>query len=625
MPSEATTKSTPFAALFLLFTAGCTAATARETGPEPDRGRDAPPAAVTVKVCPDGSGSYTTIQSAVNAVDTGSTLRLCEATFTENVVINGKTLTLRSIGDGVDTVMSGGGSGTVLFVQGGASVNLVDLTITDGAATGPGGGVTCNGSTMTLDAVILTGNTAARGGGLFAQGCALTIKYSTVSGNTATSMGGGAAIENSSGKVRDTEISDNSAPEGGGLYVWSGTISISDNDFLNNEATTTDETLHGEGGGGAGLFAYGAIPVKNNWFEGNFSAYNAGGMYLYYASAEVSGNTVTDNEAGRDGGGVYMNYASANILENTVTYNVAGDDGGGLRAYRGTSIIEENTFSNNTAGDDGGGVKLSHTEKLLINNVISDNTAVDGGGGVELDNDTTPILACTITGNKAGNGAGIHAIEPFAGLEMQDLIITGNTATVSGGGVSIDSAVYGGTLTHLVIRSNKAPLGGGVYAATAAFDLSNSVINANNGTSSGGGIYLEDTSGTLSQLVVTGNVSPTAGGAGLALEDVGSLSVRNSAIVNNNRGVGVLVNGVGPASWTYNDVHDHVTAFSGMTDPTGTSGNIAVNAKFTSASTYDFTLKSTSALINAGDPATLDADGSRADIGAYGGPGGDWL
>ena len=73
------------------------------------------------------------------------------------------------------------------------------------------------------------------------------------------------------------------------------------------------------------------------------------------------------------------------------------------------------------------------------------------------------------------------------------------------------------------------------------------------------------------------------------------------------------------------DVHDHVTAFSGMTDPTGTSGNIAVNAKFTSASTYDFTLKSTSALINAGDPATLDADGSRADIGAYGGPGGDWL
>ena len=88
--------------------------------------------------------------------------------------------------------------------------------------------------------------------------------------------------------------------------------------------------------------------------------------------------------------------------------------------------------------------------------------------------------------------------------------------------------------------------------------------------------------------------------------------------------MGVLVNGAGPGSWTYNDVHDHVTAFSGMSDPTGTSGNLAVNAKFTSASTYNFSLQSTSGLINAGDPSTSDPDGSRADIGAFGGAGGSW-
>ena len=43
-----------------------------------------------------------------------------------------------------------------------------------------------------------------------------------------------------------------------------------------------------------------------------------------------------------------------------------------------------------------------------------------------------------------------------------------------------------------------------------------------------------------------------------------------------------------------------------------------------SASTYNFTLQSTSALINAGDPSTSDPDGSRADIGAFGGAGGSW-
>lgn len=611
-------------AFLLVGALGCVSTEPRAPSRAADRGRDAPPAVVSVKVCPDGTGSYTTIQSAVNAVDSGSTLRLCEATFTENVVISGKTLYLRSIGDGADTIISGGGVGTALSVQSGAVVSVVDITLSGGQSTGPGGGVSCNGSTLTLDSAVLTGNQAVRGGGLFANGCALTIKYSTITGNTATGMGGGATLENCSGRLRDSEISENTAPEGGGLYVWGGTVTVQLNEILDNESTTTDETLHGEGGGGAGLFVYGAAPVRDNLIQGNTSAYNAGGLYLYYASGIVEGNTVLENYAARDGGGVYMNYATSTVSGNTVSDNEAGDDGGGLRAYRGSSTIEDNTFSGNSAGDDGGGVKLSHTEKLLIDNIISDNSAVDGGGGVELDDDVSPIQGCTITGNKAANGAGVHVINPWGDIDLEDLTITDNTATVSGGGISVEGASYGGALTHLIVRSNKAPLGGGLYALTADLDVSNSIFNANNGTTSGGGLYLSATSGSLEQLVVHGNASASGAGAGLTLVDLTGLTVRNSAIVNNFRGAGVLVSGTGPAAWTYNDVYDHTTAFSGWTDPTGSSGNVAVNPKFTSASTYDFTLQSTSRLVNAGDPAVLDGDGSRSDVGAFGGGAGDW-
>jgi hypothetical protein len=38
----------------------------------------------------------------------------------------------------------------------------------------------------------------------------------------------------------------------------------------------------------------------------------------------------------------------------------------------------------------------------------------------------------------------------------------------------------------------------------------------------------------------------------------------------------------------------------------------------------DLSLSAGSALVDAGDPGERDADGSGADIGAYGGPGGAW-
>ncbi|RME53032.1 MAG: hypothetical protein D6795_05965, partial [Deltaproteobacteria bacterium] len=63
--------------------------------------------------------------------------------------------------------------------------------------------------------------------------------------------------------------------------------------------------------------------------------------------------------------------------------------------------------------------------------------------------------------------------------------------------------------------------------------------------------------------------------------------------------------------------------------PTGTNGNISVDPRFVDTTgddplAWDLHLSSDSPLIDAGDPGILDPDGSRSDIGAYGGPEGDW-
>lgn len=69
--------------------------------------------------------------------------------------------------------------------------------------------------------------------------------------------------------------------------------------------------------------------------------------------------------------------------------------------------------------------------------------------------------------------------------------------------------------------------------------------------------------------------------------------------------------------------------FYNVSDPSGTDGNLSVAPDFVDVSSadpldWDLDLLSSSSLVDAGDPAILDADGSRNDMGAYGGPGWSW-
>jgi hypothetical protein len=56
-----------------------------------------------------------------------------------------------------------------------------------------------------------------------------------------------------------------------------------------------------------------------------------------------------------------------------------------------------------------------------------------------------------------------------------------------------------------------------------------------------------------------------------------------------------------------------------MLNPTGTNGNLSMDPAFVAASTGDFHLMAGSPCKDAGDPKRLDGDGSRADMGIFGG------
>lgn len=80
-------------------------------------------------------------------------------------------------------------------------------------------------------------------------------------------------------------------------------------------------------------------------------------------------------------------------------------------------------------------------------------------------------------------------------------------------------------------------------------------------------------------------------------------------------------------SWEYNDTFP--ANFAGMADPTGSDGNISAEPSYVhpfgddyamGPQIFDYHLVPGSPGIDAGPPELRDPDGSRADIGAYGGP-----
>jgi hypothetical protein len=128
------------------------------------------------------------------------------------------------------------------------------------------------------------------------------------------------------------------------------------------------------------------------------------------------------------------------------------------------------------------------------------------------------------------------------------------------------------------------------------------------------GILLNQASPTIRNNVIIDN-----GGAGIACLQASPHLVNN--VITRNAGGGIVCQYPGTAPViVYNDLWQNwPTDYQGCTPG---EGNRRAEPRFVDAQHDDYRLQNDSTLIDAGDPAVTlrDADGSRSDIGAYGGP-----
>jgi Right handed beta helix region len=180
---------------------------------------------------------------------------------------------VQTINGGLGVTVSGGGLSRVFQVDAGVNASFVMLTITDGRATGNGGGVNSSG-VLTLRNCTFAGNTASGfGGGLaIAAGGRADLTNCTFSSNAAATQGGG-LYNASTGPTTLTNctFSKNAANLGAGLYI-----------AVNTSATLTNCTISGNKAtdrGGALFTDAGATTTLTYCTVSGNTAANGGGLF----------------------------------------------------------------------------------------------------------------------------------------------------------------------------------------------------------------------------------------------------------------------------------------------------------------------------------------------------------
>jgi len=491
----------------------------------------------------DGATNTPTIQQALDVASPGSTVTVCDGSYTESLTIS-TTLTLTSWSGAGVTTIDADGRGSVISVTGGsADVTISGFTLTGGAGTLyagdlSGGGVDGSGAAaLTIRDCEITGNTADYGGGIISnQSGALEISDTTVTGNTVTASGGGVYIDADSVVLTDCTIESNEADFGGGLYIEYATGDLSGVTLSDNEADDY----------GGGVFINGAELTLDSSSEitGNTATSgiaSGGGVAMGY-DGSLSGGLISENIA-EFGGGVFVEDGSFTLSGVTIDSNTATTSGGG-GYINGLGVTTDLTATTTTisgnAATYAGGLYVTEADLGLESSEVSGNTADHTGGGLYLDTSPTDLEATTISGNDADlYGGGVIVLNTDLDMDSSSTI-SDNQASEIGGGVWIEggSEINGGS-----INENHADFAGGLFALDGDVSLSGVTLDSNIALSSGGGIYtfVSTAPGASLSLLLTSstlsnNVSAASSGGGLMIDSGSEVSVVLSTVTSNIAG-----------------------------------------------------------------------------------------
>ncbi len=528
------------------------------------------------------------------------------------------------------------------------TLTATNLHVAGNDTEGEGGGLYLEDVDASLAGGDISSNDAtSRGGGLYLYETTLELSNLAIGGNTSGDDGGGMAVVRGSVSTDTVAIADNTAADrGGGAYFYQ-------HDLLAMTGGTVEGNQAGTDGGGLALDSAGETALASVALSSNEAAGDGGGLFLYGpgASTAFSDIEAENNIAGRDGGGLFLSYCVTSppaIVRPSVSSNSASRNGGGVFITLYSSVdITDGTFDGNAAAGNGGAVGLEdHATVVFETTTVSGNTAGDDGGGLWASGASLTLSMVTLSSNDAGGDGGAICASSARALILDDVGMESNSAVGAGGGGHLSSSpdmVW----ENVSIEGNQADRGGGLSleGAGTALEARNLDLEGNVAGTTGGGLVLADGSLDLAGGVFAGNSGPNGGAVSL---ESGTATWTNVVAVGNvaNSGAAVLVwdaalavvNGIAaynePANLIRVGAEAVTLQYSLFYNPDG-SGVVGVVLDATNLQTepafldysseglpVDLHLSLASPAVNSGDPTVQDEDGSRSDLGMFGGSSG---
>jgi len=346
--------------------------------------------------CGGATPCHTTIQAALDAVESGDMIKVSQGTYTTSMTAIAtitKAITL---------------SGGYMTSDWGRPQPLLYLTILDAEGVSGRRGININSADQS--AVVVEGLTvqngyaeSARGGGInIITGTVMlrdmVVKNSRATSDNWTDTGGGVQVVNGDVTVENCTIDGNSAGRGGGLHIEDGRLSIRRSSIRRNS---------GYQGGGVAATILADLNLEANLFEDNSGAYGGGAFaesgYGYVTEKRVIGNTFRGNSAYHGSGGA--EFSGGGILkDNTFEFNT-GSAAGGL-GIGGTVTLHKNRFFENY-GAAGGAISFGGGEFVLNSNVLQRNQARVSGGAIFVAGGTITAANDVLADNISPN-AGVY-------------------------------------------------------------------------------------------------------------------------------------------------------------------------------------------------------------------------
>jgi len=498
-----------------------------------------------------------TLRDALAQAHSGDTVTFASTLNGQTILINinrgslviNQTLTVDASNLDAGITIDGNNAGGAYFAalqlfpqfQGAATVNLINLTITDAGyiytgqtavvkynnqgtlnitdcniVSNPGGGLESYGGHLNLLRTNVSNNTSTIAAGLYSQGNTSTaITDCTISQNVssgASGLAGGIAsagpLTMSNTTVSDNSVSGLSGSKGGGIYISAGAP-------INIDSCTITGNTADQGGG---IYTNVEITLTNSNVSFN-TAHTQGGAItningaLHIANCQICNNVCEAQPIQGPVGGISdtVGLKDTDISSSMISGNQGlGIAHGGFSGYPRTLTLNDCQISSNTFGGLSESIATTVANRCTFDQNSAPSTIIATAGGILNQGGNVTLNCSTISNNTAPKWAGIvtglvNGNSNAGSMTLNDSTVSGNNSTSGdGAGVAIKVSSFGpganATINNCTISGNQAP----------------------NGT--GGGIYLDGgtttTQVTVVATTITGNLSAAAGGGGIYVRPV---------------------------------------------------------------------------------------------------------